>query len=88
VEVAVVWEFLVKVLVVLADVYINVKIVVEEEDQVEVRDIQGVQEDTRLVGKILHAGMASVVHTNVPPQVEDLEVVAVQHTMLAVAAVV
>ena len=83
-----VWEFLVKVLVVLADVYINVKIVVEEEVQVEVRDIQGVQEDTLLVGKILHAGMASVVHTNVPPQVEDLEVVAVQHTMLAEEAVV
>jgi hypothetical protein len=83
-----VWEFLVKVLVVLADVYINVKIVAEEEDQEAVRDIRCAQEDTRYAGEILHAGPAAVAHIKVPPEVEDLEEDQVQVTTGPAAVVV
>jgi hypothetical protein len=88
VEVAGVWEFLVKVLVVLADVYINVKTLAEEEDQEAVRDIRGAREDMYNAGKILHAGPAAVAHINVPLEVEDLEEDQVQHTIMQVEAAV
>ena len=88
VVVVVAWEFLGKVPVVLADVYINVKIVAEEEDQEAVRDIRGPRPDTRNAGEILHAGPAAVAHINVAPAVEDLEEDQVPHTIMPAAVVV